>query len=91
MNDRKYIIGIIAVMILSIVIIGINKKRVNKNDSNINIETSYNNETQMYEIKDENGEVLHSAHSEDELYIYKTDPNYDAKSTDIDTEEIDNY
>lgn len=45
----------------------------------------------MYEIKDENGEVLHSAYSEDELYIYKIDPNYDAKSTDIDTEEMDNY
>ena len=85
-NNKKVIIGI-AIIILLIVVIAvvINKSNSNK-EENINTEISYNNETGEYYIEDENGQILHSAYSEDELYIYQIDPDYDAKNPDSSTE-----
>ena len=79
----------IIVVILLIIAMGViirNKNSKKENDAN-NFEISYNNETQEYYIQDENGDVIHSAPSEDELYIYKIDPNYDAKNYENAVEE----
>ena len=80
-EKTKLTLGIIIAILLIIVMAVIirNKNAKKENDAN-NFEISYNNETQEYYIQDENGNVLHSAPSEDELYIYKIDPNYDAKN-----------
>ena len=79
----------IIVVILLIIAMGViirNKNSKKENDAN-NFEISYNNETKEYYIQDENGDVIHSAPSEDELYIYKIDPNYDAKNYENAVEE----
>ncbi len=92
MNNKKIIIGIIVSIILIIIICIIAKNREASNSKeNVNTEISYNNETQMYEMEDSSGQVLHSAYSEDDLYIYQIDPNYDAKGSAFDTEEMYNY
>ena len=83
MNKEKVnlTVSIIVVILLIIVMVVIirNKNSKKENDAN-NFEISYNNETQEYYIQGENGDVIHTAPSEDELYIYKIDPNYDAKN-----------
>ena len=86
-NNKKVIVGIAIVVLLIIVIaVVINRNNSNNEEENINTEISYNNETGEYYIEDENGEILHSAYSEDELYIYQIDPDYDAKNPDSNTE-----
>ena len=77
----KLTVSIVVVILLIIVMTVIikNKNAKKENDTN-NFEISYNNETQEYYIQDENGDILHSAPNEDELYIYKIDSNYDAKN-----------
>ena len=86
-NNKKVIVGIAIVVLLIIVIaVVINRNNSNNEEENINTEISYNNETGEYYIEDENGEILHSAYSEDELYIYQIDPDYDAKNPDSSTE-----
>ena len=90
MNKEKIkltvcIVAVILLIITMAVIIR-NKNSKKENDAN-NFEISYDNETQEYYIQDENGDVLHSAPSEDELYIYKIDPNYDAKNYENTVEE----
>ena len=89
MSDNKKVIISIAIVILLIVVIAvvINRNNSNNEEENINTEISYNNETGEYYIEDENGEILHSAYSEDELYIYQIDPDYDAKNPDSSLEE----
>ena len=72
------VIAILLIIVMVVIIRNRNRNKNNKNYAN-NFEISYNNETQEYYIQDENGDVIHSAPSEDELYIYKIDPNYDAK------------
>ena len=88
MSDNKKVIISIAIVILLIVVIAvvINRNNSNNEEENINTEISYNNETGEYYIEDENGQILHSAYSEDELYIYQIDPDYDAKNPDSSTE-----
>ena len=88
MIDNKKVIISIAIVILLIVVIAvvINRNNSNNEEENINTEISYNNETGEYYIEDENGQILHSAYSEDELYIYQIDPDYDAKNPDSSTE-----
>ena len=90
MNKEKIKLTVcIVVAILLIIVMAViirNKKAKKENDTN-NVEISYNNETQEYYIQDKNGEILHSAPSEDELYIYKIDPNYDAKNYENAVEE----
>ena len=84
-DNKKVIIGIVITILLIIVIAVVINRRNNLNNNeeeNINTEISYNNETGEYYIEDENGEILHSAYSEDELYIYQIDPDYDAKNPD---------
>ena len=82
-DNKKVIIGIVITILLIIVIaVVINRNNSNNEEENINTEISYNNETGEYYIEDENGEILHSAYSEDELYIYQIDPDYDAKNPD---------
>ena len=90
MNKEKIKLTVcIVVVILLIIVMAViirNKKIKKENDTN-NFEISYNNETQEYYMQDENGDIIHSAPSEDELYIYKIDPNYDAKNYDNTVEE----
>ena len=83
-NNKKVIVGIAIVVLLIIVIAVVINRRNNLNneEENTNTEINYNNETGEYYIEDENGEILHSAYSEDELYIYQIDPDYDAKNPD---------
>ena len=71
---------IVAITIIIVMVVIIRNKNAKKENNANNFEISYNNETQEYYIQDENGDILHSAPSEDELYIYKIDPNYDAKN-----------
>ena len=86
-NNKKVIIGIaIIILLIVVIVVVINKNNSNNEQENINTEINYNNETGEYYIQDENGEILHSAYSEDELYIYQIDPDYDAKNPDSSTE-----
>ena len=88
-NNKKVIIGIVIAILLIIVIAVVINRRNNLNNNeeeNINTEISYNNETGEYYIEDENGQILHSAYSEDDLYIYQIDPDYDAKNPDSNIE-----
>ena len=78
---------IVAIIIIIVMVVIIRNKNAKKENNANNFEISYNNETQEYYIQDENGDILHSAPSEDELYIYKIDPNYDAKNYDNTVEE----
>lgn len=71
---------VVAILLIIVMVVIIRNKNAKKENDVNNFEISYNNETQEYYIQDENGDVLHSAPSEDELYIYKIDPNYDAKN-----------
>lgn len=89
MKDKKVFICIIVaiVVIISIVLITRNINSKKNEEKNINTKIDYNNETGEYYLKDENGEILHSANSESELYIYKIDPNYDAKNPENIVEE----
>ena len=72
------VIAILLIIVMAVIIRNRNTNTKKENNAN-NFEISYNNETQEYYIQDENGDILHSEPSEDELYIYKIDPNYDAK------------
>ena len=82
-NNKKILIGVVITILLIVVIaVVINKRNSNTTEENTNTEINYNNETGEYYIQDENGEVLHSAYSEDDLYIYQIDPDYDAKNPD---------
>lgn len=84
-DNKKVIIGIFITILLIILIAIVINRRNNLNNNkeeNINTEISYNNETGEYYIEDENGQILHSAYSEDDLYIYQIDPDYDAKNPD---------
>ena len=88
-KDKIKLTVCIVVVILLIIVMAViirNRNTKKENDAN-NFEISYNNETQEYYIQDENGDVLHSASTEDELYIYKIDPNYDAKNYENAVEE----
>ena len=87
-DNKKVIIGIVITILLIIVIAVVINRRNNSNneEENINTEISYNNETGEYYIEDKNGEILHSAYKEDDLYIYQIDPDYDAKNPDSITE-----
>ena len=91
-NNKKIAIGVIITILLIILIAFIIVKR-NLNNieaKNINTEINYNNETGEYYIEDENGGILHSAYSEDDLYIYQIDPDYDAKNPDSNLEITEN-
>ena len=83
-DNKKVIIGIVITILLIIVIAVVINRRNNLNNEqeNINTEISYNNETGEYYITDNEGQILHSAYSEDDLYIYQIDPDYDAKNPD---------
>ena len=87
-DSKKVAIGVAITIVLIILIVFIISKNNSKNNEqeNRNTEINYNNETGEYYIEDENGEVLHSAYSEDDLYIYQIDPDYDAKNPDGGTE-----
>ena len=78
------VVAILLIIVMAVIIRNKNAKK--ENDAN-NFEISYNNEIQEYYIQDENGDIIHSAPSEDELYIYKIDPNYDAKNYENTVEE----
>ena len=71
---------VVAILLIIVMVVIIRNKNAKKENDTNNVEISYNNETQEYYIQDKNGDILHSAPSEDELYIYKIDPNYDAKN-----------
>ena len=88
-DSKKVAIGVIITIFLIILIAFIIVKRNSNNieQENKNTEINYNNETEKYYIEDENGEILHSAYSEDDLYIYQIDPDYDAKNPDSIAEE----
>ena len=88
-NNKKVIIGIVITILLIIVIAVVINRRNNLNNEqeNINTEISYNNETGEYYITDNEGQILHSAYNEDDLYIYQIDPDYDAKNPDSSLEE----
>ena len=88
-DNKKVIIGIFITILLIILIAIVINRRNNLNNNkeeNINTEISYNNETGEYYIEDENGQILHSAYNEDDLYIYQIDPDYDAKNSDSEDE-----
>ena len=90
-NNKKLIIGVvIAILLIVVIVLVVNRKNSTDTQENVNTEINYNNETGEYYIQDENGEVLHSAYSEDDLYIYQIDPDYDAKNPDSNLEITEN-
>ena len=85
---KKGVIIILSIIFIILIVFIISKNNSKNNEQeNRNTEINYNNETGEYYIEDENGEVLHSAYSEDDLYIYQIDPDYDAKNPDSMAEE----
>ena len=99
----KIVIGIIALVILILIIANIIRNKADNSEETTGTESTtlsdvkYNEDTGEYYIEDtETGEVLHTAYSEDELYIYSIDPDYDSKNPDAideyyeDMEEIEN-
>ena len=84
MKNKKIFIEIFfsIVLVIFICIIAKNKIKENKVIENEETEISYNSLTEMYEMKNKEGAVLHTGKSEEELYIYQIDPDYDAKITE---------
>lgn len=84
MKNKKIFIEIFfsIVLVIFICIIAKNKIKENKVIEKEETEISYNSLTEMYEMKNKEGDVLHTGKSEEELYIYQIDPDYDAKITE---------
>lgn len=75
------VILIIAILIIRSVVI--QNQSSNENESTEVSEIKFDEVNQIYYIEDENGMILHEAYSEDELYIYQIDPDYNPQNPDM--------
>lgn len=77
MKDKKVLwILIIAVIIVSVGIVILNKKGDTKNNSEFPSNIGYNEDNQVYTFEKPNGEIIESNEKSD-LKIYEDNPNYE--------------
>lgn len=77
MKDKKVLwILIIAVIIVSVGIVILNKKIDSKNSNEFTSNIGYNEENQVYTFEKPNGEIVESSEKSD-LKIYEDNPNYE--------------
>lgn len=77
MKNKKIILFIIIAIVIVIIFLFIrNRNKDNKVENNIQTEITYNESEGMYEIRDENNEVISNSVDRATLQIYIDDPNY---------------
>lgn len=77
MKNKKIILFIIIAIAIVIIFLFIrNRNKDNKVENNIQTEITYNESEGMYEIRDENNEVISNSVDRATLQIYIDDPNY---------------
>ena len=85
-SNKIKVVVLIVILVVAILIIRnviIENQSSNENESEKIAEIKYDEENQIYYIEDENGMVLHEGYSEDELYIYQIDPDYNPQKPDM--------
>lgn len=95
MTKKQLIILIGIIIIILIAIIAFNRKKAdvaqNKNN-NSNVEISYDEETSLYYIKDEEtGEIVSASYDETDLEFYKENPDYNPNPLAPKTTNLDDY
>ena len=84
-SNKIKVVVLIVILVIAILIIRnvvIENQSSNENESEAVAEIKYDEGNQIYYIEDENGMVLHESYSEDELYIYQIDPDYNPQNPD---------
>ena len=77
MKNKKIILFIIIAIAIVIIFLFIrNRNKDNKVENNVQTEITYNESEGMYEIRDENNEVIANSVDRATLQIYVDDPNY---------------
>lgn len=77
MKNKKIILFIIIAIAIVIIFLFIrNRNKDNKVENNVQTEINYNESEGMYEIRDENNEVISNSVDRATLQIYVDDPNY---------------
>lgn len=77
MKNKKIILFIIIAIVIVIIFLFIrNRNKDNKVENNVQTEITYNESEGMYEIRDENNEVIANSVDRATLQIYVDDPNY---------------
>lgn len=77
MKNKKIILFIIIAIAIVIIFLFIrNRNKDNKVENNVQTEITYNESEGMYEIRDENNEVISNSVDRATLQIYIDDPNY---------------
>lgn len=77
MKNKKIILFIIIAIAIVIIFLFIrNRNKDIKVENNVQTEITYNESEGMYEIRDENNEVISNSVDRATLQIYVDDPNY---------------
>ena len=77
MKNKKIILFIIIAIVIVIIFLFIrNRNKDIKVENNVQTEITYNESEGMYEIRDENNEVISNSVDRATLQIYVDDPNY---------------
>ena len=79
MKNKKIIIFILIIIILLIIMLYVNilrKQNIANENSSTQININYNEDDEMYEIRDENNEIIANSVDKASLQIYLDDPNY---------------
>ena len=75
-NKKNILFIIIAIAIVVIFLFIRNRNKDIKVENNVQTEITYNESEGMYEIRDENNEVISNSVDRATLQIYVDDPNY---------------
>lgn len=77
MKNKKIILFIIIAIVIVVIFLFIrNRNKDIKVENNVQTEITYNESEGMYEIRDENNEVISNSVDRATLQIYVDDPNY---------------
>ena len=77
MKNKKIILFIIIAIAIVVIFLFIrNRNKDIKVENNVQTEITYNESEGMYEIRDENNEVISNSVDRSTLQIYVDDPNY---------------
>ena len=77
MKNKKIILFIIIAIAIVVIFLFIrNRNKDIKVENNVQTEITYNESEDMYEIRDENNEVIANSVDRATLQIYVDDPNY---------------
>lgn len=75
MKNKKIILFIIIAIVIVVIFLFIRNRDI-KVENNVQTEINYNESEGMYEIRDENNEVIANSVDRATLQIYIDDPNY---------------